>query len=118
MNRFNLITYRIFVNLIGIGLAAMLFTHININSFFDLAIGAIILTILNLFLKPVLLLITLPLQIMSFGIFYLITNAIILKLTSYFITGFHIDGFWAAVGGSIIIGLVNIIFDIFSVKAE
>ncbi len=114
----SVIVYRIFVNLIGIGFAAFLFKHINISSFYVLFGSAVILTFLNLFLKPILLLVTLPLQILSFGFFYLITNAFILMITSYFFQGFNIDGFWTAIGGSIIIGFVNIIFDLFSTRAE
>ena len=114
----SVIVYRIFVNLIGIGFAAFLFKHINISSFYVLFGSAVILTFLNLFLKPILLLVTLPLQILSFGFFYLIINAFILMITSYFFQGFNIDGFWTAIGGSIIIGFVNIIFDLFSTRAE
>lgn len=118
MSKFHVVTYRIFVNIIGIGLASFLFEHIDIDSFYLLVMGAIILTVLNTFLKPIILLITLPLQVMSLGLFYLITNAVVLKITASFISGFHIDGFWVAVGGSIVIGLVNVIFDLMSARAE
>jgi len=114
----NGIVYRIFVNIIGIGLSGVLFKHVIISSFLALVLSGIVLSILNLFLKPILFLATLPLQILSFGIFYLITNAVILKLTSAFIDGFYIDGFWAAIGASILIGLVNIIFDLLATNDE
>ena len=117
MNK-NTLIYRIFVNIIGMGFAAFLFKHITIDSFYVLIGSAVVLTLLNMFLKPLLLLITLPLQILSFGFFYLITNAIILMLTSFFFESFTIDGFWTAIGGSIIIGLINIMFDLFSAKTE
>jgi len=114
----NGVVYRIFVNIIGIGLSGVLFKHVTISSFLALVLSGIVLSILNLFLKPILFLATLPLQILSFGIFYLITNAVILKLTSAFIDGFYIDGFWAAIGASILIGLVNIIFDLLATNDE
>jgi len=114
----NGVVYRIFVNIIGIGLSGVLFKHVTISSFLALVLSGIVLSILNLFLKPILFLVTLPLQILSFGIFYLITNAVILKLTSAFIDGFYIDGFWAAIGASILIGLVNIIFDLLATNDE
>ncbi|MCB4204288.1 phage holin family protein [Deferribacterales bacterium Es71-Z0220] len=114
----NAIVYRIFVNIIGIGLSGILFKHVVVSSFLALVLSGIVLSVLNLFLKPILFLATLPLQILSFGIFYLITNAIILKLTSAFIDGFYIDGFWAAIGASILIGLVNIIFDLLATNDE
>lgn len=114
----NGVVYRIFVNIIGIGLSGVLFKHVTISSFLALVLSGIVLSILNLFLKPILFLVTLPLQILSFGIFYLVTNAVILKLTSAFIDGFYIDGFWAAIGASILIGLVNIIFDLLATNDE
>ncbi|MGA1845938.1 phage holin family protein [Deferribacter abyssi] len=118
MYRTSFMVYRMCVNIVAIGFAALFFKHIVINSFLSLFIAGVLLTILNIILKPVILILTLPIQILSFGIFYLITNAFILKLTSVLIGGFFIDGFWPAVGGSIIIGAVNFIFDIFATNSE
>lgn len=118
MTGVNAIVYRIFVNIIGIGLSGIIFKHVSISSFFALVLSGIVLSILNLLLRPILFLVTLPLQILSFGIFYLVINAVILKLTSALIDGFYIDGFWAAIGASILIGLVNIIFDLLATNDE
>ncbi|KAA0258021.1 phage holin family protein [Deferribacter autotrophicus] len=118
MYRPSFIVYRICVNIVAIGFAAIIFKHIVINSFLSLIIAGVLLTILNIILKPIILIVTLPIQILSFGFFYLITNAFILKLTSVIIGGFFIDGFWPAVGGSIIIGIVNFVFDIFVTNSE
>lgn len=118
MERTHLIVYKIFVNVVGVGIAAVLFKHIQIESFIILMISALLLTALNAFVKPVLILLTLPLQLLSFGLFYLVVNAIVLQLTSFFITGFTVDGFWTAVGGSIIISIINILFDMFSSNSD
>ncbi len=117
-NKVHFLVYRIFVNVVGVGLAAMLFKHIRIDSFIILMISALLLTALNAFVKPALILLTLPLQLLTFGLFYLVVNAIVLELTSFFITGFEVDGFWTAVGGSIVISIVNIFFDIFSTNSD
>jgi len=114
----NTIVYRIFVNIIGIGLSGMIFKHVFLSSFFALILSGIVLSLLNVFLKPILFFVTLPIQIISFGFFYLILNAVILKLTSALIDGFYIDGFWPAIGASITIGFVNIIFDILAANDE
>lgn len=106
------------MNVVGVGLAAMLFKHIHIDSFIILMVSALLLTALNAFVKPALVLLTLPLQLLSFGLFYLVVNAIVLELTSFFITGFVVDGFWTAVGGSIVISIINILFDIFSTNSD
>ena len=118
MFRSNYIVYRLFLNLIGIGVASVFFKHIEIDSFLILLISAVILTALNIFLKPILLLLTLPIQIVSLGLFYLIINAIILKLTANMVGGFDIDGFWSAVGGSLVIGFVNVVSDMFSTNSR
>lgn len=118
MTGVNAIVYRIFVNIIGIGLSGIIFKHVSISSFLALVLSGLVLSILNLLLRPILFLVTLPLQILSFGIFYLVINAVILKLTSALIDGFYIDGFWAAIGASILIGLVNIIFDLLATNDE
>lgn len=114
MQKANVIVYRIFVNLIGLGIAVAIFTHSSIDSFLTLIFSSTLLTIFNMFLRPFLVLITLPLQIMSFGIFYIFINGFLIKITSILIDGFYVDGFWVAVGISIVNGLVNIIFDILS----
>jgi putative membrane protein len=115
---FRFFLYRLLVNIIGIAIAAIIFKHIAVTTFFNLIVSAFILTMLNIFLKPFFLLLTLPLQLLSFGLFYLVIIATILKLTSLLVEGFYIDGFWAAVGGSIIIGCVNFVFDIFAKNAD
>ncbi|MEC9492991.1 phage holin family protein [Flexistipes sp.] len=118
MNKVHFIVYRIFVNVIGVGLAAVLFKHIQIDTFLTLMISALLLTALNAFVKPALLLMTLPLQLVTFGLFYLVVNAIVLELTSFFISGFVVDGFWTAIGGSLIISIVNVLFDVFSTNSD
>lgn len=114
MQKANVIVYRIFVNLIGLGIATAIFTHSSIDSFLTLIFSGTLLTIFNMFLRPFLVLVTLPFQIMSFGIFYIFINGFLIKITSILIDGFYLEGFWVAVGISIVNGLVNIIFDILS----
>lgn len=99
-------------------MAAVLFKHIQISSFLTLMISALLLTALNAFVKPALIIMTLPLQLVSFGLFYFIVNAIVLELTSFFISGFVVDGFWTAIGGSLIISIINVLFDMFSTNSD
>jgi len=114
MFRFQYILYRICVNLIGLGAAALIFDNIHADSFYALAASALILTFFQTFLRPVLLFLTLPFQILSLGIGYLIVNALLLGLTAHFMPSFTVNGFWAAFFGSLLISFVNIIFDSFS----
>ena len=114
MYRFQYILYRICVNLIGLGAASMMLDNISVNSFYALASSALILTFFQAFLRPVLVFLTLPFQILSLGFGYLIVNALLLSLTAHFIQALVVKGFWAALFGSLIISLVNLVFDSFS----
>jgi putative membrane protein len=84
------------------------FLGITSDSWKDLMIAALVLSIANSFVKPLLLLISLPLIVLSLGFFILIVNALMLYFVSWLVPGFHVPTFWSALGGSIIISLVSI----------
>lgn len=69
---------------------------------------AIVISLINLFIKPVLLFITLPINILTLGLFTLIINAVLLIFASHIVPGFHIDGFLSALLGSIIISILTV----------
>src|SRR3972149_5212564 len=69
--------------------------------------AAAMLGILNVFLRPLLIILTLPINILSFGFFTLIINALLLKMVSGVIPGFEVHGFWPAFWGALIITLIN-----------
>ncbi len=66
---------------------------------------AIVLGLLNFFVKPILVLFTLPATILTLGLFLLVINAIIIMLCSHFVTGFHVNSFFTALLFSIILSL-------------
>ena len=66
---------------------------------------AIVLALLNFFVKPILLLLTLPLTILTLGLFYFVINAIIILLCDHFVDGFEVNGFLTALLFSIILSL-------------
>jgi len=86
---------------------------IHINGFFSAFFAAAILGILNAFFRPVLLLLTLPINILSLGLFTFVINALLLMMASGIITGFQIQGFWSAVFGSLLISLISWILTAF-----
>ena len=84
------------------------FLGITYRSWTDLVVAALILAVVNAFVRPVLLLISLPLILISFGLFILVINALLLLLVSGLMGGgFVVPGFWSAVGGSLVISLVS-----------
>lgn len=74
---------------------------------------ALVLAALNSFVKPVLVILTIPITIITLGIFLLIINAIIVKLADYFISGFSVDGWLSAILFSIIVSFVSYILNKF-----
>ena len=77
----------------------------QIDSFLTALIAAALLGILNTVVRPLLILLTLPVNLMTFGIFIFVINAMLLMLVSHVISGFQVNGFWTAVSGSILITL-------------
>lgn len=89
---------------------AILFTAyvvdgISATGFFSAFFAAAALGVLNLFFRPILLILTLPINILSLGLFTFVINALMLKMASGLIPGFTVTGFWAAVFGAIIISI-------------
>ncbi len=68
-----------------------------------------ILGLLNLVVKPILVLVTLPITILTLGTFLLVVNGMVLAVTSYFVDGFRVDGFWSAILGAFLLSIFSLI---------
>jgi putative membrane protein len=88
-------------------IAAAIVPGISYDNWQSLLIAALVLGILNAFVRPVLGLLSLPLIILTMGLFLPVLNALLLMLTAWLVPGFHVRGFWSAVGGSLVISLVS-----------
>jgi putative membrane protein len=91
----------------AITVASYLLEGIEAKGFFPVLGAAAMLGILNAFFRPVLLILTLPFNILTLGLFTFVINALMLKMASAVIPGFDVHGFWTAVFGSLIITLVS-----------
>lgn len=87
--------------------AAYLIENIHVTGFFAALFAAAAIGFLNMFFKPVLLVLTLPLNIMSLGLFTFVINALLLKMASGVIPGFDVVGFGSTIFGAIVISIVN-----------
>jgi putative membrane protein len=92
--------------------AAIVFTSylldgIHISGFLSALFAAAMLGILNAFFRPIALLLTLPINILSLGFFTFVINALMLKMASAVITGFDVIGFWSAIFGSLLISIIS-----------
>ena len=84
-----------------------LITPISFDAPKDLAWAALVLILVNTFIKPILILISLPLVLLSLGLFLLVINAIILYTLPHFVHGFHVPGFFSAFFGSVLLSLIT-----------
>jgi putative membrane protein len=91
----------------AIMIASYLLDGIRVDNFFSAFWAAAVLGILNALFRPILILFTLPINILSLGLFTFIINALMLKMASGVISGFHVQGFWTAVFGSLIISVIS-----------
>lgn len=87
--------------------ASYLIDGIRISGFFSAFFAAAVLGILNALFRPILFILTLPINIMTLGLFTFIINALLLKMASGVIPGFDVHGFWSAVFAALIISGVN-----------
>ena len=82
---------------------------VKIENFQALAVVAIVWGVLSIVLKPILILLTLPVNIMTLGLFTFVINAFLIMLMSNFVTGFKVDGFGAALLAAIVLALLNVV---------
>lgn len=97
------------ISAIAIGVAAYLLPGVEVT-----VIGAFVLAIvwalINIFIKPVIFILTLPITILTIGLFSLVINGLLILLASKIVQGFEVDGFWSAFFFAIILSLINIVF--------
>ena len=96
------------VNMIALAIADWLWDSVTIDGFWPLLIGALVLAIANSVIKPVLTILTLPLVVVTLGLFYLIIVIAMVGLAEWIAPDFSISGFWTYVGVVIVVWLVNL----------
>ena len=93
--------------------AAYLFSGIHVSGFGSALFAALVLGILNAFFRPILFVLTLPINVLTLGLFTFVINAVLLMMTSGIIGGLVVDGFGSALFGSLIISLVSLLLSSF-----
>jgi putative membrane protein len=97
------------INVLALIVVDWMFSSVSIGRWGSLLWGALILTIGNLIIKPILAILTLPLIIVTFGLAYFAINVLMLALAEWLTPNFSIDGFWTYVGATIVIWFVNFV---------
>lgn len=90
-----------------IAIIAWLLPGVDVNSFWTAMIVAAVLALLNVFVKPFLIILTIPVTVFTLGLFILIINAIIILMASALVQGFHVESFWWALIFSLLNSLLN-----------
>jgi len=98
---------------VSLAITAKLVPGLLIASWSAAAIAVVIMGLVNAIVKPILVLLTLPITILSLGLFLLVVNAITLSLVGYLTPGFTVGGFWPAFFGAIILSVVSGLLGIF-----
>jgi putative membrane protein len=95
---------------LSLWVASHIFSGIRFESTSALVVSALLLGFANAIVKPVLVLLTLPLTLLSFGLFLLVINALVLLLVAALVKGFKVSGFWTALFASLFVSLLSIVF--------
>jgi putative membrane protein len=100
---------RALVAALGLWVATLLVSGLSISGYGTLLLAALLLGVCNAVVKPVLILLTLPITVLTLGLFLLVINAAVLALVALLLPGFAIAGFWAAVLGSLVVSIISVI---------
>lgn len=98
---------RLLITALGLWVADQLLPGITITGTGSLIISALLLGVVNAVIRPIILILTLPLTVITLGFFVLIVNGISLGIAAWLVPGFHIAGLWSATIGAIIVGLTS-----------
>ncbi len=91
---------------------AHLYTGVHVPDFTSALIAAFVIGLLNLFVRPILVVLTLPVTLITLGLFLFVINALMFWAASGLLGGFHVDGFGAALLGSLIYSVLGLIIDL------
>jgi len=102
---------RLILNAIAFYIVAYLVPGIEVGGIEALAVVAVVWGVLSILVKPVLVLLTLPINFLSLGLFSFVINAGLLLLTARLVSGFSIEGWWKALVGAVVLALVNMVLN-------
>lgn len=101
------IVYYWLVNVLALFVAAALLGGVHVEGPLAGLVAAALLGLINISIRPVLVLVTLPINILTLGLFTFVVNALMLQLVAWLVPGFAIDGFWWAVLAALVLAFVN-----------
>lgn len=109
---------KILISSLAVMVAGLLLPGVHIEDYFTGIAVALILAFLNAFVKPLLVILTIPATLLTFGLFLLVINAIIILLADYVVDGFEVDNFWWALLFSLLLSIVTSLFESLNGKSN
>jgi putative membrane protein len=100
---------RLLITACGLMLAAWLLDGIHLDGLLPLFLAALVLGVVNAIVRPVMLILTLPITLVTLGLFLFVLNGAMLGLSALIVPGFIIDGFWTALFGAIIVSFTGML---------
>jgi putative membrane protein len=98
---------RFLLNGFAVLLTAYLLPGVHVKDYLTALTVAVVLALANVIVKPILIVLTIPITILTFGLFLLVINAVIILLVDHFVSGFVVNGFWWALAFSLIMSIFN-----------
>ncbi len=95
------------VTALGLWLAEVIVPGVAFSDTTTLILAAVLLGIINAFVRPILVILTFPITVITLGLFLLVVNAAMIGLTSIFFEGFMVDGLWSGIGAAVVTGVVS-----------
>lgn len=99
-------------------LTAYLLPGVHVIHYGYALLAAIVISLANIFVKPILIILTIPITVFTLGLFLLVVNALIILLVESIVPGFSVDGFWWALAFSLILSIFNSMFSEFTKDKE
>jgi len=101
---------RLLLYALAILISAYILPGVHVVHYGYALLVALVLTLANAIVKPILIVLTIPITFLTLGLFLLVINALIIQLVDFLVPGFEVDGFWWALAFSLILSVVNSIF--------
>ena len=98
---------RLLLSALAVVVLSKVLPNVNVDTYTTALIVAVVLSLLNFIVKPIMVILTLPITIVTFGLFLLVINAAIILLADHFIDGFTVNGFWWALLFSLLLSFLQ-----------
>lgn len=110
---------KILLTAVAVVLLAKLLPGVSVEGYVSAIIVAVVLALLKFIVRPILVILTLPLTVITFGLFLLVINAVIILLADGFIDGFEVNGFWIAILFSLLLSIFqSILFSLLNTDSK